>query len=116
VTSGPQLTVEGLISQGASFEDIEEYIETLALPSEQLGALWLLAWAEATDAATRRRVVADLLFEPRDRPDGARTATAPGASEQSPCASARSRFEGPRSVFPTHHRAGSKRSGWQRRG
>jgi hypothetical protein len=109
VTTGPQLTVEGLIGQGARFEDIEEYIETLRLPSEQLGALWLLAWAEATDPATRRRVVADLLCEPRDRPGGARTPTAPGAS-------ARSRLEQRRVVFPRHHRAGSKRSGWQRRG
>lgn len=109
VTTGPQLTVERLIGRGARFEDIEEYIETLPLPSEQLGALWLLAWTEATDPATRRRIVADLLSEPRDRPDEARTATAPGAS-------ARSRLEQRRVAFPGHHRAGSKRLGWRRRG
>jgi hypothetical protein len=93
VTTGPQLTVEGLIGQGARFEDIEKYIQALPLPSEQLGALWLLAWAEATDPATRRRVVAELLAAPRDRPAGARAPTAPGASMR-----------------------GSKRSGRQRRG
>jgi hypothetical protein len=109
VTTGPQLTVEGLIGQGAPFEDIEEYIATLPLPSEQLGALWLLAWAEATDFATRRRVVADALAAPRDRSGGPGAPTARGAS-------ARSRPEQRRVVFPRHHRAGSKRSGWQRRG
>jgi hypothetical protein len=70
VTTWAQLTVEGLIGQGAPFESIEEYTETLPLPSEQLGALWLLAWAEATDPATRRLVVAELLGAPRDRPGG----------------------------------------------
>ena len=37
---------------------IQDYINTLTLPGEQLSALWLLAWARrATDPATRRRVV-----------------------------------------------------------
>lgn len=61
MTTGAQGTVESMIGEGTPFEDIERYIETLALPSEQLGALWLLAWAEATDPLTRRRVVAEAL-------------------------------------------------------
>jgi hypothetical protein len=49
--------VNTMIDQGAAFDQIEDYINTLALPGEQLSALWLLAWAEATDPATRRQVV-----------------------------------------------------------
>jgi hypothetical protein len=61
MTTGAQGTVESMIGEGTRFEDIERYIETLALPSEQLSALWLLAWAEATDPLTRRRVVEEAL-------------------------------------------------------
>ena len=53
--------VNTMIDQGAPFDRIEEYINGLALPEDQLGALWLLAWAEAADPATRRRVVAKAL-------------------------------------------------------
>jgi len=53
--------VNRMIDSGASFDRIEEYIDTLVLPEAQLGALWLLAWAEATDPATRRQVVAETL-------------------------------------------------------
>jgi hypothetical protein len=53
--------VNTMIDQGAPFDLIEEYINGLVLPEDQLGALWLLAWAEAADPATRRRVVADAL-------------------------------------------------------
>ena len=49
--------VNTMIDQGAAFDQIEDYINTLELPSEQLSALWLLAWAEAADPATRRQVV-----------------------------------------------------------
>ena len=49
--------VNTLIDQGVAFDQIEDYIDTLALPGEQLSALWLLAWAEAADPATRRQVV-----------------------------------------------------------
>ncbi len=49
--------VNTMIDQGAAFDQIEDYINTLALPGEQLSALWLLAWAEAADPATRRQVV-----------------------------------------------------------
>jgi hypothetical protein len=49
--------VNTMIDQGAAFDQIEEYIDTLALPGEQLSALWLLVWAEAADPATRRQVV-----------------------------------------------------------
>jgi hypothetical protein len=97
MTNDPLVTVEGLIGQGAPFEEIERYIETLPLPSEQLGALWLLAWAEATDPATRRRVVAELLAAPMDHPAGARAPTAPGASVPS-------RLEQRRVAFPKQRR------------
>jgi hypothetical protein len=60
-TSGAQAIVERMIGDGLPLEDIEEFIETLALRSEQLAALWLLAWAEATDPLTRRQVVAETL-------------------------------------------------------
>jgi hypothetical protein len=53
--------VNTMINRGASFDRIEEYIDTLHLPEAQLGALWLLAWAEAADPAIRRRVVAETL-------------------------------------------------------
>jgi hypothetical protein len=53
--------VNAMIDRGAAFDRIEDYINTLALPSEQLSALWLLAWAEAADGATRRQVVAQTL-------------------------------------------------------
>jgi hypothetical protein len=53
--------VNAMIEQGAPFDHIEEYINGLVLPEEQLGALWLLAWAEAADPAIRRRVVAETL-------------------------------------------------------
>jgi hypothetical protein len=53
--------VETMIARGIRFEHIEDYINALSLPSEQLGALWLLAWAEATDRVTRRRIVAQAL-------------------------------------------------------
>jgi hypothetical protein len=61
MTNVAQGTIERMIGEGSPFEDIERYIDTLALPSEQLGALWLLAWAEATDPLTRRQVVAEAL-------------------------------------------------------
>ncbi len=73
MTTGALGTVERMIGAGFAFEDIEQYIESLALPSEQLGALWLLAWAEATDPLTRRQVVAQALAgsdEPADPPRG----------------------------------------------
>ena len=53
--------VNTMIRQGRSFDEIEDYINALALPSAQLGALWLLAWTEATDPETRSRLIADTL-------------------------------------------------------
>jgi hypothetical protein len=57
--------VNTMIDRGAAFDLIEDYINTLTLPGEQLSALWLLAWAEATDPATRRRVVEETLASVR---------------------------------------------------
>jgi hypothetical protein len=53
--------VNMMIDRGAAFDRIEDYINTLALPGAQLNALWLLAWAEAADPATRLQVVAETL-------------------------------------------------------
>jgi hypothetical protein len=83
MTTGAQRTVESMIGEGTRFEDIERYIETLALPSEQLSALWLLAWAEATDPLTRRRVVAEALAGSDGLP-GSPLAAAPSASARPP--------------------------------
>ncbi len=57
--------VKTMIDRGAAFDRIEDYINTLTLPDEQLSALWLLAWAEATDPATRRQVVEETLASVR---------------------------------------------------
>lgn len=57
--------VNTMIDRGAAFDRIEDYINTLTLPGEQLSALWLLAWAEATDPATRRQVVDETLASVR---------------------------------------------------
>jgi hypothetical protein len=53
--------VNTMIDRGVAFQRIEDYINSLALPSEQLSALWLLAWAEAADPGTRRQMVAETL-------------------------------------------------------
>jgi hypothetical protein len=56
-------TVNTMILQGRSFDQIEDYINALGLPTVHLSALWLLAWSEATDAKTRRRMIADTLSD-----------------------------------------------------
>jgi hypothetical protein len=56
-----QSAVNSMIREGQSFDEIEDYINALALPSAHLGALWLLAWTEATDPQTRRRLIADTI-------------------------------------------------------
>ena len=58
--------VNSMIGEGRSFVEIEDYINALLLPSEQLGALWLLAWTEATDPHTRRQLIADTIAGLRD--------------------------------------------------
>jgi hypothetical protein len=107
MTTGAQRTVERMIGEGSPFEDIEQYIDTLALPSEQLGALWLLAWAEATDPLMRRQVVAEALAG-SDGPPGPPLAVAPRVP-------ARASHEELR--FESVRRVGSRstRGGWQRR-
>jgi hypothetical protein len=59
--SDEQHAVNLMIGQGQSFDQIEDYINALALPSAHLGALWLLAWTEATDPQTRSRLIADTI-------------------------------------------------------
>jgi len=56
-----QRAINSMIDDGRSFEEIEDYINALGLPSAQLGALWLLAWSEATDAQTRSQLIADTI-------------------------------------------------------
>ena len=72
MTTGAQDAVERMIAQGAPFECIEQYIELLPLSSEQLSALWLLAWAEATDPITRRQIVGAALADCEKLPGSAR--------------------------------------------
>jgi hypothetical protein len=57
--------VNTMIRDGVSFDHIEDYINSLVLPNEHLSALWLLAWVEATNPATRQRVVAETLAPSR---------------------------------------------------
>jgi hypothetical protein len=58
--------VNSMIGQRRSFAEIEDYINALPLPSAQLGALWLLAWTEATDPETRSQLIADTIAGLRD--------------------------------------------------
>jgi hypothetical protein len=60
-----QREVEAMTAQGRPFGEIEERIESLPLPDDQLAALWLLAWAEQ-DARTRRRVAIEALAHSAD--------------------------------------------------
>ena len=111
MTTGAQGTVERMIDEGTPFEDIERYIETLALPSEQLGALWLLAWAEATDPLTRRRVVAEALAGSDGLP-GPTCAVAPSPSARAP--RDERRLVSAQRVR-SHSRAGAGGTGWDER-
>ena len=58
--------VNSMIGEGRSFDEIEDYINALLLPSEQLGALWLLAWTEATDPQARSQLIAETIAGLRD--------------------------------------------------
>jgi hypothetical protein len=60
-----QCAVNSMIGEGRPFDEIENYINALRLPSAQLGALWLLAWTEATDPLTRGQLIADTIAELR---------------------------------------------------
>jgi hypothetical protein len=53
--------VNSMIDEGRSFVEIEDYINALRLPSSQLGALWLLAWTEATDPEERSQLIAETI-------------------------------------------------------
>ena len=65
-----QRAVNSMILAGQSFDEIEDYINALALPSAHLGALWLLAWTEATDPQTRSQLIADTISGLHDAPGG----------------------------------------------
>lgn len=49
-----------MTARGVPISQIEEYIDELPLNHEELSALWLLAWAWATNPAIRRQAVAEL--------------------------------------------------------
>jgi hypothetical protein len=51
--------VEAMLAEGVPFDQIEQRIEELDLPSEAKSALWLYAWAEQPREA-RRAVVESL--------------------------------------------------------
>lgn len=53
--------VNSMIGEGRSFVEIEGYINALPLPSALLGALWVLAWTEATDPQTRSQLIAETI-------------------------------------------------------
>jgi hypothetical protein len=63
-----QRAVNSMVREGRSFDEIEDYINALTLPSAHLGALWLLAWTEATDPQTRSQLVADTISALCDTP------------------------------------------------
>jgi hypothetical protein len=107
VNSDAQGVVERMIGEGAPFEAIEHYIDALPLPSEQLGALWLLAWAEATDPVTRRQVVSDALAGAGD-PPRSKLAAAPSPA-------ARAGASQRRLVFLRHDQDRSRAGAWRRR-
>ena len=56
--SDPESEVKAMIAGGIRIDQVEDYIEKLALDDERRSALWLLAWAQATNPAVRRGQVA----------------------------------------------------------
>jgi hypothetical protein len=50
-----------LVAERVPLDEIEGYINELPLDHEHRSALWLLAWAHATNPATLGRVIADML-------------------------------------------------------
>src|SRR5436309_14089811 len=52
--SHPQTDVKAMTARGAPLGQIENYIDSLPLPDEELSALWLLAWSETTNPALQR--------------------------------------------------------------
>ena len=43
-----QAHLEIMLEQRTPFQDIEAFIENVALPAEDAAALWLYAWAKAS--------------------------------------------------------------------
>ena len=72
--SEEQRAVHSMIREGRSFDEIEDYINALTLPGAHLGALWLLAWTEATDPQTRSRLVAETISALCDTSGGSASA------------------------------------------
>lgn len=52
--------LQSLIDRRVPFEEIEDAINDLPLPSEAKSALWLWAWCE-TDRPERRRIILSVL-------------------------------------------------------
>ncbi len=74
-----QRAVNSMIRAGQSFDEIEDYINALALPSAHLGALWLLAWTEATDPQMRSQLIADTISALPDTSGGSASCAVPRA-------------------------------------
>ena len=54
-------------------------VNALALPSAHLGALWLLAWTEATDPQMRSQLIADTISALPDTSGGSASCAVPRA-------------------------------------
>ena len=52
--------IEQMVGAGASFESLEDFVESGPFPELQKSALWLLAWS-CQDPPTQRRVVKEAL-------------------------------------------------------
>ena len=48
-----QAHLEIMLEQRTPFEDIDAFIENVALPAEDAAALWLYAWAKASRRSRR---------------------------------------------------------------
>ncbi len=62
--SNEQDAVKMLIGDGTPFDEIEAYIDQVALGSEERSALWLLAWVQTTNPATHRRAITETVLTP----------------------------------------------------
>ncbi|HWE14305.1 MAG TPA: hypothetical protein VG365_12365 [Solirubrobacteraceae bacterium] len=58
VTDDPETEVKAMIAGGIRIDQVEDYIDKLAMDDDRRSALWLLAWAQATNPAVRRGQVA----------------------------------------------------------
>ena len=53
--------IDAMVMEGIPFDEIEDHIESLALPAEAKSVLWLYLWVQV-DVEERRRVVEEMLL------------------------------------------------------